>query len=140
MKMMEGMNVVEYLKKACISKPYRSFSNLANGDYEVQSFEQIKTSFGNRIRIELSDCVMYLPERFANILTEETIARLNESTIIMAYSGKDPNAHGRLLLDFEAIRRDDLSTPLYKQQQQIVSNITTINTDTLNDEAYDKGA
>lgn len=73
-----------------MSKPHKSFTNRKPGDYAVENFQKFKTSFGDSVRIELSDCIMYLPERFASIVTDESIKRLNNLSVIMTYSGKDP--------------------------------------------------
>lgn len=101
------MNALNVLKTACINKPFRSFKNLNVGDYVVLNFQRVNTNYGDRLRIELHDSVMYLPERFANLLTDEHLTELNDSTVVMAFSGKDHNAQNRLLLDFEIIREDE---------------------------------
>lgn len=101
------MSALEVLKTACLSKSFKSFKNLDVGDYVVYDFQRIATDFGARIRIELHDCTMYLPERFSNMLTDEHLTELNDSTVVMSFTGKDPNAQNRLLLDFEIIRVDD---------------------------------
>lgn len=101
------MNALGVLKAACANKPFKSFKNLDIGDYVVDNFQRVKTDYGDRLRIELSDSVMYLPERFSNLLQDEHLTDLNDSTVVMSYSGKDPNNRNRLLLDFEIIRMDD---------------------------------
>lgn len=101
------MNAIEVLKTACVSKPFKSFKNLPKGDFVVHEFERVTTDHGERIRVELAEYIVYLPERFSKALTEEVIVELNKSTVIMSFSGKDPEAGNRLLLDFDIIRTDD---------------------------------
>lgn len=101
------MNAISMLKSACVNKPFKSFKNLLVGDYIVEDFQRVTTSYGDRVRIEIFDAVMYLPERFSRILSDGLLTELNESTVVMSYSGKDPNTSNRLLLDFDVIRTDD---------------------------------
>lgn len=129
------MNAISVLKAACLNKPFKSFKNLAVGDYVIENFQRVSTTYGERLRIELFDCIMYLPERFSSIMTDSLLTELNESTVIMAYSGKDPNAQNRLLLDFDVIRTDDsgemVSTPVIQTFQgtethRLIANNTII--------------
>lgn len=101
------MSALNVLKSACQNKPFKSFKNLNHGDFVVTNFQRVSTDYGDRLRIELHDSVMYLPERFSNLLSDEHLTELNESTVVMSFSGKDPNAQNRLLLDFEIIRVDE---------------------------------
>lgn len=113
------MSAIDILKSACANKPFKSFKNLTIGDYVVDNFQRVITDYGDRLRVELHDCVMYLPERFSHLLTDDHLTELNESTVVMSYSGKDSNAHNRLLLDFEIIRIDEAGevtlTPVIKK-------------------------
>lgn len=123
------MNAISVLKSACINKPFKSFKNLTAGDYVIENFQRVSTTYGDRLRIELFDCVMYLPERFSRILSDGLLTELNESTVIMAYTGKDPNAQNRLLLDFDVIRTDEagemVSTPVMQFQSRNSNTATT---------------
>lgn len=101
------MQALGILKSACVNKPYKSFRNLAVGDYVVDNFQRVNTNYGDRLRVELSDCVMYLPERFSHLLTDDHLTELNDGTVVMSFSGRDPHAQNRLLLDFEFIRMNE---------------------------------
>lgn len=87
----------ETLQAACINKPFISFKTLAIRDYIVENFQRVKTQYGNRVRVELVDCIVYLPERFAAGLTDKKFEELNEGVVVMSYGGKDPDTQNRLL-------------------------------------------
>lgn len=91
---------MESLKTACAKTTFKSFKDLAVGEYLINRFLFVDTHFGKRIRINLDGFYMYLPERFAT-LTESELNDLNSSQKIMIYSGKDANNQNRLLLDFQ---------------------------------------
>lgn len=101
------MNAISILKNACSGKPFKSFKNLSHGDYLVNNFQRVNTTYGDRLRVELDDCIMYLPERFTSYITDTHLTDLSTATVIMSYSGKDPNSQNRLLLDFEIIGVDE---------------------------------
>ncbi|DAC81321.1 hypothetical protein QKK82_gp03 [Mayetiola barley midge adintovirus] len=92
------------LKTACIKKPFKSFKDLAVGEYIVNSFVVVETkNYGQRIRINLDEYYMYLPERFQQMLDAATIAELNGGPKVMIYSGKDATDQNRLILDFQDV-------------------------------------
>lgn len=128
------MAAINVLKTACLNKNYKSFKNLAIGDYVVDNFQRVTTDYGDRLRIELHDCVMYLPERFSHLLTDDHISELNSSTVVMSFSGKDSNAQNRLLLDFEVVTMDDSGeitlTPviIHKAKASVVDQALNIST------------
>lgn len=97
------MNSIKALKVECIGKSFQSFKSLPIGDYIVENFEKISTAHGDRIRVELQNEFVFLPERFLKVLTPEAIAELNASAVIMSFRGKDQNNQNRLLLDFDII-------------------------------------
>lgn len=120
----------------------------------VQKFQKsrnrVTTNYGERVRVEFYDCVMYLPERYSRLLTNELLTEINEATVVMSYSGKDPEAQNRLLLDFDAIRTDEagevtssvvMQTPLSNRTRNSnttsdgVSNISNIINIAQNDDA-----
>lgn len=101
-KQSRNMNAVKALNSACINREYKSFKDLAHGNYFVKRFQMLRTQHGDRIRIDLDGCYMYLPERFAGYLSEEAINELNSVQVVMRYSGKDPNNCNRLILNFKA--------------------------------------
>lgn len=115
------MEAINALKRSCIAREFKSFKNLAIGEYLVDSFQRVSTNFGERIRIEISDYYMYLPQRQSNALTDEFIEKLNASTVIMAFKGRDPEFRNRLLLDFDTIEVDGsgelVSTSITPQSQ-----------------------
>lgn len=80
---------MEELKAACIPRSYQSFDKIQPGEYPVKRFSLVETRYGNRIKVELSDVYLLLPERFNTASTEEKLAKLNSSPKMMIYSGKD---------------------------------------------------
>lgn len=46
---------------------------------------------------------MFLPQRYNEVLTDQTIIGLNASTVVMTYLGKDAKNQNRLMLDFNAV-------------------------------------
>lgn len=101
------MSAIETLKSVCIDKPFRSFKNLVIGTYYVQNFQRSYTNYGDRIRVELFDCFVYLPARFSNILSDEHLSELNDyDNVAMTYAGRDSKYQERLLLEFDVIKLD----------------------------------
>lgn len=97
------MAALDVLKTACLKKSFRSFNDLVPGEYIIQHFTLMNTNFGKRVRIDMDDAYMYLPERFAMGLNEAAIAELNASPKIMIFSGKDSKDRNRLILDFKTV-------------------------------------
>lgn len=91
---------MDALNMACEKKLYQSFKNLAPGEYIVEKFSLMDTAHGERIRIDLAETYMLLPERFTKKLDEEDIDVLNKSPKIMVYGGKDSSNRDRLILKF----------------------------------------
>lgn len=87
------------LQAACSKKKYQSFKDLEEGEYIVSHFTIIETSHGRRVRIDLDDKYMYLPERFVKSI-QQYIDVLNKSPKVMVYSGKDSSHRDRLILNF----------------------------------------
>lgn len=87
------------LKTACSKKKYQSFKDLEPGEYIVNHFTIVETMNGTRLRIELDDKYMYLPERFVRTIGPH-IDVLNKSPKVMVFSGKDSSDRDRLILDF----------------------------------------
>lgn len=105
------MDAFEKLKKACINKPFVSVSNLPEGNYIVQRFQRLETFNGPRVRVELKDYIVYLPDRFVELLCHDTIKELNQQKVIMKHMGKDPEDSNRLKLDFEVIQEVVAASP-----------------------------
>lgn len=99
----EKVSALNALQKACLKKPFRSFKDLDVGEYIVESFALVETKFGKRLRINLVDTYMYLPERFSMSLDDAALSELNSSPKIMVYSGKDMTDKDRLMLDFKDV-------------------------------------
>lgn len=94
---------MEALKAACVKKSFKGFKELAPGEYIVRNFQLASSKYGPRVRIDLDDFYMYLPERFATALTPSRIEELNKAPKIMVFSGKDPLNKERLLLEFHDV-------------------------------------
>lgn len=93
-------SAMDSLNLACGSKVYQSFQTLSIGDYIVNHFSTVTTPRGDRIRIDLDESYMLLPERFFNLLNQEKLDLLNKSPKIMIYGGKDHLNRSRLILEF----------------------------------------
>lgn len=93
---------MDALNMACSKMIYKSFKNLAPGEYIVNHFRIVDTIHGKRVRIDLDDNYMLLPERFTNMLTAEKIDVLNKAPKVMIYSGKDSTDRDRLILEFRS--------------------------------------
>lgn len=105
-------SVLNELKNACVSRKYQSFKDLQPGEYIVNSFSIVESSHGPRVRVDMSDTYVLLPERFTKILTAEKIQLLNFTQKMMIYSGKDSSNRDRLILDFRDVNAyiDELLT------------------------------
>lgn len=88
------------LKAACTHKKYVGFKDLSPGEYIVNKFSIVNTVYGERIRIDLLETYMYLPQSFLKTLKPELLDDLNKTPKLMNYSGKDPNNRNTLILDF----------------------------------------
>lgn len=88
------------LNSACENKVYRGFKDLQPGEYIVSKFFVVSTKHGDRVRIEMADCFMLLPERFIQTLNAELIETLNQTPKIMVYGGKNLAERSRLILEF----------------------------------------
>lgn len=98
------MSAIDALKSACLNKPFKSFKNLPiSNDYIIERFDMVHTSFGDRIRIEMHDCFMFLPERFSRVLDQDALNKLNKSSVMMLFKGRDCVNNNRLVLDFESV-------------------------------------
>lgn len=89
------MTLISQLRALCVGKQFKSFKDLPVGDYVIKKFSVVETTQGARVRIEMKDWYMFLPERYQS-LPDEIIAELNESTIVMTYLGKDSDNRSRI--------------------------------------------
>lgn len=86
---MEAFNL---LKSNCWgSKPLVNFTNLPKGEYFVTEFSLVSAKHGSTIKVDLGDKYIFLPKRFAENQTPETIAELNSLPQIMIFNGLDAN-------------------------------------------------
>lgn len=104
-KMSDNENLkaaMDALNMACTKKTYQSFKNLQPGEYIVHQFSIVDTAHGKRVRIDLLESYMLLPERFIHQLGPEKISVLNKAQKIMVYGGKDSSDRDRLILGFRS--------------------------------------
>lgn len=116
-----SMVALNTLNAACVHKKFASFKDLSPGEYIVDKFAIVHTMFGDRIRIDLQDTYMYLPESILKTVTIADIAELNKTPKIMIYGGKDVDNHNKLILSFSEVAYFDnqllnLITPNYASQ------------------------
>lgn len=104
-------SVLNDLQNACINRTYQSFKDIQPGEYIVNFFSIVDTKHGVRIRIDMAQEFMLLPERFAKTLTAEKISLLNLKPKIMVYGGKDSTNRDRLILTFR--EADEFISGLY---------------------------
>lgn len=98
----------DLLQNACGNKQYCSFANLPLGDHLVTEFSFVETQYGPRIRADIGDRYIYLPERFTQKLTRENLAELNDTQTVLCYYGRDPKRNNKIILDFKKIEDLDL--------------------------------
>lgn len=98
------------LKSASINKPYCSFSELPVGEYIIAEFALVDTKFGERLRVDLGEKYVYLPMRYAVKMTNDLVAELNETPMVMIYMGKNPKKHNKIILDFKPLDLSSLAT------------------------------
>lgn len=86
------MEAFVLLKKAASwSKPVVSFSQLPVGEYTVLEFSLVQTKFGPKIKADLGDKIVFLPNRFVKEQTAESVAALNTIPQLLVFSGIDYN-------------------------------------------------
>lgn len=87
---------METLLTSCEHRPYRSFTTLECGEYPVTKFSISDTKFGKRIRVDLRECYVFLPQRFSvELFNEEVIKDLNSQDIVLIFRGKGSEANSR---------------------------------------------
>lgn len=93
---------MEALKSA--SRPYISFDNLEIGEYKVNKFSFVESTYGRRIRIELDTGYMFLPRRYMDLVSNQDLQLLNKSAPkIMQFDGKDEGQQNMLKIAFRDI-------------------------------------
>lgn len=96
-------SAMKALKAACARKRFASFKDLPVGEYIVNRFSIVDTAHGERIRIDLHDSYMFLPQSFLKLLPSDVIEDLNKAPKVMVYNGKDVNNRNALILDFNEV-------------------------------------
>lgn len=91
------------LKVACSRKNFVSFKDLSPGEYIVNNFSIVDTTYGERLRVEMSNAFMFLPQCVLKQLNRELIDDLNKSPKVMVYKGKDVDNHNAIMLDFNEV-------------------------------------
>lgn len=87
---------MQALAASCEHRPYKSFSTLERGEYPVTGFSVADTKFGKRIRVDLRECYVFLPQRFSvDLINEEVRKELNSQDIVMVYRGKGSEVNSR---------------------------------------------
>ena len=97
------MSAFQLLKNASNPKPIANFDNLPVGDYFISNFALVETKFGLRLRLDLGDKILFLPERFAIGFTAEKVSELNEGHYLLLYKGKECSQNNKLIIDFESL-------------------------------------
>lgn len=85
-------------------KKYVSFDNLPIGDYIIHSFDLVKTKFGEKVRCDIGDKVVFLPKRCieemdGNSNIELKLIELNHGKFWLLYRGKDVSRENRLMIE-----------------------------------------
>lgn len=85
--------------KKCIN-----FDNLPIGDYMVHSFTLVTTKFGEKVRCDIGDKVVFLPKRCideldGSINIQLKLINLNHGKYWLLYRGKDVSRGNRLMVE-----------------------------------------
>lgn len=100
---MSSISTLAMFNNVSCNKAYCSFGDLAIGDYLVTNFTLVKTKYETRVRVDLGEQYLLHPVRYAEGMTYERIAQMNEKPKWMCYYGKDPKKNNKILLDFRTI-------------------------------------
>lgn len=109
---------LEALKKQCQIKPIKSFKDLSIGFHEVVGVEIVETEFGKKVRVELGDSIMFLPERIK--MSPEEVKELCEyatgstGKLFLNYMGRNgEKKNSAILLDFEKMDMNSLTQDVF---------------------------
>lgn len=91
---MESLQILQNCAKGK-SKPICSFEKLPIGEYLVRKFDFVETKFGPKVRVDIGDRFVFLPQRFSEGVTKEIVDDYNITPKIMSYSGKDASQFNR---------------------------------------------
>lgn len=93
----------ELFKSVCVTKPFISFEELPIGDYFIKSFAYVETKYGKKIRLDIGENVVFLPERFVKRIGEDNVdkalSEMNKGEYWLLYRGKDKSQRNQLMLD-----------------------------------------
>lgn len=84
-----------FLKNASNNKPYRNFENLETGSYIITEFTKVETKFGPKIRVDIGNYLINLPQRYTDGMTPEYLEELNKTQVLMRYYGKDSKKNNK---------------------------------------------
>lgn len=92
------------LESTMTFKKYVSFDNLPIGDYIIESFRLVTTKFGEKVRCEIGDKVVFLPKRCieemdGNANIQLKMFELNRGKYWLLYRGKDVSQENRLMVE-----------------------------------------
>lgn len=86
---------MDFLRAAC-QKPEQAtkLDDIEVGSYKVEKFRLLKTVHGLRLLVQTESFEAFLPPRFSdNVNTEEMVEELNNTAMIMMYTGKTGKRH-----------------------------------------------
>lgn len=86
-------------------KKYVSFDNLNIGDYRLHSLKLVETKFGQKVRCDIGDKVVFISKRYIEELEPEKdisvkLDELNDGDFWLVYRGKDISCGNKLLIEF----------------------------------------
>lgn len=84
------MEAFDLLRRASWVKSHVKFDDLPVGDYPVTHFSIVDAQYGPTLKAEIGDKYVFLPKRYIEDHTPESVRHLNTGRWIMKYSGKDP--------------------------------------------------
>lgn len=85
-------------------KRYISFGDLPIGDYIVHRFDLVKTKFGEKVRCDIGDKILFLPKRCIEELAggkdiDSKLIHLNAHKYWLLYRGKDVSKENKLMVE-----------------------------------------
>lgn len=85
-------------------KKYTNFDNLKIGDYRLLTLTLVDTKFGEKVRCDIGDQVVFISKRYIEELEPGKdihlkLIELNDGDHWLLYRGKDINQGNRLLLN-----------------------------------------
>lgn len=84
------MDLLNILKAASATIEYKKFDDLPKGKYMITAASHSKTAYGERIKLVLGSCYVFLPDRYTKCLNEDSIRELKCSSFLVEKM-KKPN-------------------------------------------------